>query len=129
MQVQKYNRQQGVSLIGLIVVLVILAMIGVVGMKVVPTIVEFNSIKNAIATAKSTGTTPTEIRNSFDRQAGVAYIESITGKDLEITKNGNDIEVSFAYDKKIPLVGPASILIEYSGTTSKKRAADKAAGV
>jgi hypothetical protein len=38
---------------------------------------------------------------------------------LTIEREDGGLEVSFAYDKKIPLVGPASLLLEYTGTTSK----------
>jgi hypothetical protein len=122
MQKQVFKRkQQGVSLVGLIFVLGILALLAVVGMKVVPTVTEYMAVTKAITKAKTAGTTPAEIRNSFDKQADVAYITSITGKDLEVYNNGNGLEVSFAYDKKIPLVGPASLLIEYAGSTDKQQ--------
>jgi type II secretory pathway pseudopilin PulG len=114
-------KQQGISLVGLIFVLAILGVLAVLGMKIVPTVSEYMAVKNAIAKAKTSGTTPQEIRSSFDKQADVAYITSITGKDLEVYNNGNGLEVSFAYDKKIPLVGPASLLIEYAGTTDKQQ--------
>jgi hypothetical protein len=58
------------------------------------------------------------VRNAFDRNAGVSYIDSITGKDLEIVKNGDGFDVSFAYQKVIPLVGPTSLLIDYEGSTA-----------
>ncbi|TCS34335.1 uncharacterized protein DUF4845 [Paucimonas lemoignei] len=122
MQKQLFTcKQQGISLVGLIVVLAILGALAVLGMKVVPTVTEYMAINKAIAKAKTDGSTPAEIRNSFDKQADVAYITSITGKDLEVYNNGNGLEVSFAYDKKIPLVGPASLLIEYEGTTEKQK--------
>lgn len=119
-------RQQGVSITGLIIVLAVVGFFAVLGLKIVPTVTEYSAIKNAIVTAKGAGSTPNEIRNSFDKQASVAYIDSISGKDLDITKDGDETVVSFAYDKKIPIVGPASLLIEYSGTTAKKRPANKA---
>jgi Tfp pilus assembly major pilin PilA len=121
---QNKYRQQGVSLTGLIFVLAILAMLGILGLKIVPTITEFNAVKNAVTTAKSSGTAA-EIRKSFDKQADVAYITALKGEDLEIKKIDNDFEVSFAYDKKIPLVGPASLLIEYAGTTAKNKSSKK----
>lgn len=122
MQKQAFkSKQQGVSLVGLIVVLAILGLVAVLGMKVVPTITEFMAVEKAVTKAKNDGTTPAEIRNSFDKQADVAYITSITGKDLEVYNGGNGLEVKFAYDKKIPLVGPASLLIEYEGTTDKQK--------
>ncbi len=121
MQQPYKHKQQGVSLVGLIFVLGILAAVGILGLKIVPTVTEYSAIKNAIAKAKSDGSTPVEIRNSFDKQANVAYITAITGKDLEIFKSDNGTEISFAYDKKIPLAGPASLLIEYAGSTEKKQ--------
>jgi hypothetical protein len=123
------HRQQGISLVGLIFVLAILAGLAVIGMKVVPTVTEYNAIKNAVAKAKNDGSTPAAIRNSFDKQADVAYITSITGKDLEIASVGGDTEVSFAYDKKIPVAGPVSLLIEYAGTTAKTQKPARDGGV
>lgn len=113
-------RQQGVSLVGLIFVLAILGAVGLLAMKVVPTYTEFMAVNKAIAKAKADGNTPAAIRSSFDNQADVAYITSITGKELEVYPGNNGLEVSFAYDKKIPLVGPASLLIEYAGSTEKQ---------
>jgi type II secretory pathway pseudopilin PulG len=112
-------KQSGVSLVGLILVLAMLGLLGVLALKIAPTATEFMSIKKAIETAKASGTTVREIQISFDKQAEVGYITTISGKDLEITRNGDDVEISFAYQKKIPLVGPASLLLEYAGTTAK----------
>lgn len=129
MELRSKIRQQGVSLTGLIFILAILGVIAVLGMKIGPTVTEYMSVKKAIATAKAAGTTAAEVRTSFDKQAEVGYIESINGKDLQIVKNGDVLDVSFAYQKKIPLVGPASLLIDYEGSTSpnvppKKKSAE-----
>jgi type II secretory pathway pseudopilin PulG len=110
--------QSGVSLLGLIFVIAIIGVVAMLGMKVFPTFTEFMGIKKAIMSAKQAGTTPAEIRTSFNKQAEVGYIDAISGKDLEVTKNGDQFDVSFAYEKKIPLVGPASLLLEYEGTTA-----------
>ena len=107
------------SLVGLIFTLGIIGMIVMLGLKVSPTVIEFLSIKKAIVTAKQAGGSVREIQTSFDKQAETGYFDAISGKDLMITKNGDDFEVSFAYEKKIPLVGPASLLLEYEATTAK----------
>jgi type II secretory pathway pseudopilin PulG len=113
------RKQQGITLFGLIVVLAVLGCIGVLVAKVTPTTIEYFSIKKAIASARTAGTTVQEIQSAFNKQAEVGYIDAISGKDLEITKNGDDIQISFAYQKKIPLVGPVSLLIDYAGSTAK----------
>jgi len=111
--------QRGISLIGLILSLGILVLIAMLAMKVVPTAIEYFSIKKAIVLAKNSGTTVREIQIAFDKQAEVGYITSITSKDLVIARNGDDVDVSFSYQKKIPLFGPATLLLEYEGTTAK----------
>ena len=121
-----FPQQRGITLVGLIFVLAIVGLIGVLALKVVPTAIEFMAVKKAIAAAKAGGGSPNEVRASFDRQATTGYIDSVSGKDLDIVKDGDQIEVSVAYQKKIPLMGPASLLMDYAATTasgSPKKAA------
>ncbi|RZT09703.1 protein of unknown function [Duganella sp. CF402] len=113
------QRQEGISLVGLIVILALLGGVLVLGLKIVPTYAEYRAIQNAIATAKSTGGSVIEIQKSFDASATTGYISSINSRDLIIEKIDGQTEISFAYEKKIPLVGPASLLLEYEGTTAK----------
>lgn len=115
----KTQTQQGVSIIGLLMTLVVLGAIVMLSMKVLPTVTEYMAIKRAMQSARDAGTSVREIEAAFDRQASISYIDSISGKDLEITKNGDNFEVSFAYQKKIPLGGPASLILDYAGTTAK----------
>lgn len=112
------NGQRGLSMVGFLFGIIIVALLAVLGMKVVPTVVEFMAIKKAIVNAKNTGTSAKDIQVSFDRQRETNYVESVSGKDLEITKTGDGFEVSVAYEKKIALFGPASLLLEYQATTA-----------
>jgi Tfp pilus assembly protein PilE len=114
------KRQQGISLVGLIFVLAVVGFVLVLGLKIVPTYTEYRAIQNAIVTAKSNGHgSVIEIQKSFDASAVAGYISSINSRDLIIDKVNGETEISFAYEKKIPLVGPASLLLEYEGTTAK----------
>lgn len=112
------SKQDGISLVGLIFVLALVGVVGVLALKVSPTVVEFMSIKKALAAAKAAGNTPLEIKKSFDKQTDVGYIDSVSSKDLELTPNGDQIDVSIAYQKKIPMFGPVSLLIDYAATTA-----------
>lgn len=114
------RKEQGLSLTGLIVLLAIVGFIAVMAMKVVPTFTEYMSIKKAIASIKAEGGSVPEMRAAFNRQAEVGYIDAIDGKDLTIVKNGDDAEISFAYQKIIPLVGPVSLMIDYAGSTTDR---------
>ncbi|MDB5771846.1 MAG: hypothetical protein JWM42_2220 [Burkholderia sp.] len=115
--------ENGISLVGFIFVIGILAALGVLGLKVVPTVVEYAAIKKAINNAKVAGGSPQEIKSSFDKQTTASYIDSVSGKDLEINRNGDGVDITVAYQKKIELFGPVSLVIDYLATTATGRPA------
>lgn len=105
------------TLFGLMLGAIVVGFFALVGMKVLPTVNEYFTIKKAVdKIANEGGATVPEIRNAFDRTASIEYsIQSITGKDLAITKENDKVVVRFAYDKQIELVSPVFILIKYEG--------------
>jgi type II secretory pathway pseudopilin PulG len=113
------NAERGISLSGLIFVLAILGVVAVFAMKVFPTFLEYRASKNAIASAKATGGTIVEMKQSFNKNADINRIDSIAAKDLVFTNDNGETDISFAYQKTIPLAGNVSLLIDYAGTTAK----------
>jgi hypothetical protein len=108
--------QRGLSLLGLLFLGGILVFGALITLKILPTATEFLAIKQAIVKARIEGIDPQTIRNSFDRAAAIDDITSITGKDLQIRREpGGGYAVSFAYEKRIPLAGPASLVLDYHG--------------
>jgi hypothetical protein len=116
------KKQLGVSLGGLMAVSVVLIAVALVGIKLVPSYIEFMSIKkvvNAVASEKKGGASVAQLRNSFDLRATVDYIESVRGSDLEITKEGSNIVIAVNYRKEIPLIGNLGVYINFH-TESKE---------
>lgn len=114
MQVGLRSRQSGMSFIGLLFVVGVLACVGVVGAQVFPTVVEYQAILKAAQKASS-GNSVAEVRQIFDKAGDVDDFKAIKGKDLEVSKNGDKVVVSFAYNKEIHLFGPAWLLLKYQG--------------
>lgn len=108
------SAQRGISFFGLIFVVAVLACAGVVAAQVFPTLLEYQAVLKAVNKAKE-GSTVVEVRSIFDKAAQIDDIHSVTGKDLEITKDGDKVIVSFAYNREIHLTGPAYLLMKYSG--------------
>ena len=111
------RRQRGVTLFGLMFWAILIGMIALVALKVLPTVNEYLTIKRAVdkVALSGAGTVP-EVRAGFDKQKEIDYsISSISGKDLEITKNNDKLVISFAYDKEIELMGPVYLLLKYRG--------------
>ncbi len=112
------RRQRGITLFGLLTAAVIVGFLALVAMRVLPTLNEYYTILKAVnKIAQEGGGTVPEIRAAFERTKQIEYsISSISGKDLQITKDKNDkIVVSFAYDKEIELMDPVYLLIKYEG--------------
>ncbi|MDD2843525.1 MAG: DUF4845 domain-containing protein [Rhodoferax sp.] len=109
--------QRGITLIGVLFWGILLAGTGVLTAQVVPTVVEFQTIQKAVNKAKEGNTVP-EVRMIFDKTASIDDIKSISGKDLEITKENDKVVVRFAYQREIHLTGPAFLTLKYSGKSN-----------
>lgn len=108
------SKQRGVSFIGILFVGGVLVFAGIVGAQVLPTFIEYQAISKAADKSKD-GSSVAEVRKTFDKAAQIDDIKSITGKDLEVNKEGDKTVVSFAYNKEISLGGPAYLLLKYAG--------------
>ena len=114
------SRQSGISFIGVLFVVGILACLAILGAQAFPTVVEYQAALKAAQKASSGSTVP-EVRQIFDKAATIDDIKSIAGKDLEISKNGDQVVVKFAYDKEIHMFGPAFLLLKYKGESKQTR--------
>ena len=113
------RRQRGVTLFGLLAWGIVIGFVALIGMRVLPTLNEYFTIKRAINKIKTEGSTVPELRAAFERQKDIEYsISSVGGKDLNITKDGDKIVISFAYDKEVELMKPVFLLIKYEGRTN-----------
>jgi Tfp pilus assembly major pilin PilA len=114
MTVQFKSRQRGLSFIGLLFVGGVIAVAGVITAQVVPTAIEYQAVMKGVNKARE-GNTPAEVRSIFDKATAVDNISSISGKDLDVTKEGDKVVVSFAYQREIHLAGPGYLTLKYAG--------------
>lgn len=111
------RQQAGITLIGLLFWAVLISAVALVLMKVFPAVTEYRTIQSMVTkAAREGGSTVPEIRASFDRDAQVQYgVTSINARDLEITKENDQVLIKFAYDKEIELISPVFLLIKFEG--------------
>jgi len=114
------NRQRGVALSGLMFWGVIIALVAVLGMKAGPEYLNYFSVLKAVKSiaANSTGKTVPEIRAAYGKQMDSGYFKTVEPGDLDISKEGNDVVISFAYESRIPLFANISLLIDFKGSSS-----------
>jgi len=117
MRTHVQRRQRGLSLVGLLFVGLIVVMLLMLGAKLVPAVVEYIAIERAVQKIKNEANTVGEIRAAFDRYATIEDIKSITSRDLDITKEGDRIVISYAYTYNVPILDNVRLVIDFSGTT------------
>ena len=121
MKTRSARRQRGLSLIGLIFVGLIVVALLALGFKLVPAVIEYIAIERAVQKIKNEGSTVRDIQAAFERHATIDDIKSISSRDLDITKEGDRIVISYAYQKKIPILDNVSLVIDFAGTTRDRQ--------
>ena len=114
------KNQRGITLIGMVVVCIVIVLVAIGGLKIAPAYIEYFTVKKAIVGVAQTTSkgTVAEVRQAFDRRAQIDDIDVIAAKDLEITKEGNDIVISFSYPKRISLFGNVSVVIDFAASSN-----------
>jgi hypothetical protein len=111
------GKQGGMSLTGLSLVLMVLGVVALLAIKIVPSYLEFRAVRDGMARAKAAGGSVSEMRQAFDKSAEINNVEAIRGRDLVISNEGGSPQISFSYEKRIPLTGRTTLVIDYDGTT------------
>ena len=114
---QPLAAQRGITLIGLLTWTIFIGCGGYLLVRVLPTISEAYTVQAVVdRLAAAPATTVPEIRRAFERQRTIdSTITSVTGADLDITKENDRVVIGYAYEKEIPLFGPTFLLIKYAG--------------
>jgi Domain of unknown function (DUF4845) len=113
------STQGGVTLTGLVIGLFILIFLALLAMKLIPAYMEYGTAKNAIeAISRDRQTaTPQEIRRAFDSRAAIDNISAVKATDLEITKDGGETVIAFAYRREVPLFANLGVYIDFAANS------------
>jgi hypothetical protein len=107
--------QHGLGMFGFLLVLTAVGILGMVGLKAIPSYIEYFSIQSTVnrLAHEPVQKSDSEIRTAFDRQMNVDMIHDVSGRDLEISAG----VVAVRYQKKIPLTDTISLLIDFDATS------------
>jgi competence protein ComGC len=115
------KQQRGMTMIGMLLIAIIVAFFGLVTIKVVPTVLEYQSILKAVKKAGTEGGSVAEVKTIYGKAMEIdQIISSVKVPDLVIEPDGNGrFDVSFAYNKEIPLFANAYLLLKYEGSSKR----------
>ena len=115
------RRQRGMTIVGFLLVSAVIIIFALVGFRVLPSYIEYFTVKRALeATLSDANTlTPQDIRRALALRISADYVDSVRASDVTVSKEGNQIVASLAWQKILPMVGNASILLEFEASASR----------
>lgn len=115
-------RQRGITLMGLIMGSVGLILVALLGMRLLPSYIEYFSIKKAVTGIalenRGRGSAVADIRRAFDSRSAIDDFSSVKASDLEISKEGNGFSIVAAYRREIPLFANIGVYIDFVASSS-----------
>jgi hypothetical protein len=112
----KIKKQQGLSIIGFIIVLAMAVFVSYLGMRIVPLYMEYYSVVSALnGVASERGSarlSPYDIKVKVLNRLYVSYSENVKESHIKITR-GNGVNLRVKYEVRTPILGNLDVIARF----------------
>ncbi|MEE9343017.1 MAG: DUF4845 domain-containing protein [Gammaproteobacteria bacterium] len=116
------KQQQGMTMIGWIIVLGLIAFFVTVALRLVPVYMEYSKVASVLdATATETGIASKgkkEILLLLGKRFRINDVKTVSAKDVKISKNGPKLDFHLAYERREPFIGNVDIIASFDKTVT-----------
>jgi hypothetical protein len=113
--------QGGLTILGFVLVAAVVIIFAMVGFRVVPSYIEYYSVKKALDdTMRSGNVDPNSLqafRSELARRLQTSYVENVKATDAIVQRSGNQISAELAWERRLHMFGNAYILLEFEVTS------------
>lgn len=117
------SKQQGITLIGFIMVLSIIGFFAYVGMRIGPIYSEFYGVKKAMERVASTpgigNQSPSAIKEALSKNFYSSYIERVKASQAKVTRSRGK-KLSIKYDVQEPFMANIELLMHFEHSVDLK---------
>ena len=115
------RNERGLTMIGFIFVAAIVVIVALIGFRVLPSYVEYFQVQKALQGAldDSESGNLAEVRRNFDRRTSATYVDSVRPTDVLVSRQGNQIVATLTWQRILPMIGNASILLDFDATATR----------
>jgi hypothetical protein len=115
--------QAGLTILGFMLVAAVVIIFAMVGFRVVPSYVEYYSVKKSLDdTMRSGNADPSNLvafRSELARRLQTSYVENVKANDAIVQRVGNQITAELAWERRLHMFGNAYILLEFEVTSTR----------
>ena len=116
-------RQRGLTILGFILVAAVVIIFAMVGFRVVPSYIEYNSVKKALEDTMRGGSVDPNNQQAFraelTRRLQTSYVENVKAADAIIQRSGNQLTAELSWERRLHMFGNAYILLEFEAMSSR----------
>ena len=111
------KRQRGVTFVGMIFIAALIIIGAIIALKLVPAYIEYATVvqhlREIARSPEARGGSPRDIQLMFSKRAQIDNIKVLTADDIEVTRDGDSVLLSAAYQTKIKLFGNLNACIDF----------------
>ncbi|MEO8536747.1 MAG: DUF4845 domain-containing protein [Betaproteobacteria bacterium] len=115
------ENQRGLSMTGFLFTTVVIIIFALVAFRVGPSYIEYFTVQKALDQTMLDVQNPTisEIKRSMDRRLSADYVDAVNAGEVIVSREGNQIVATLAWQKVLHMIGNASILLEFEARSAK----------
>lgn len=114
------GRQNGITLLGFVIVLAVVGLFAYVGMKLFPMYSEFYSVKAALKGLSNEpgigNTDPRKIQDLFFRRLYISYSENVKPEHVKIKRVDNGWQMDVSYEVRKPVIANLDVVGKFDAT-------------
>lgn len=111
------HRQSGMTALGFLIVAAFMGMFLLAAIKLIPVYMEYGKIQATLEKVrdefKGERPTPEQIRDSIAARFNIEYVDSITARDVEITRTASGYSVRAAYEGRVTYLGNLNLVADF----------------
>ena len=115
--------QAGLTILGFLLVAAVVIIFAMVGFRVVPSYIEYYSVKKSLDDTMRSGSADpsnmTAFRSELARRLQTSYVENVKANDAVVQRVGNQITAELSWERRLHMVGNAYILLEFEVTSAR----------
>lgn len=97
-----FERQRGMTVIGMLLLIIVIAFVALIAMKVVPMYVQYFSIKSTIESIRKepqvAQMSPMDIQNAIQKRFDIGYVDNVQARDLKIRNERSGRVIDLMYE-------------------------------
>jgi hypothetical protein len=111
------RRQQGMTMMGMLMVLALVGLIAYAGLRLTPLYLNYIKVARSMNAAASEFKTDNPdqgaVRRSLEKHWQIEDISSVEAKDVEIVKGDGGVTLHVAYDDSAPYIANVSLSVHF----------------